>query len=402
MKRFFFICSLLAPMWLAAQVSMERSVIGSGGLSGAGGSTFTMGEAATAIGQAGSLQVIGSFQQGNNPVAGLLAVWPGDANDDLIADNVDLLAVGLAYGTTGPARNNGNNIWQAQLSAPWLQSLPSVGNFQHPDCNGDGIINDDDTLAITLNYGLIHLKNGEEDSVGIPLIAAFSQDSTAAGQAIELHISLGTDAIPADMAYGLAFRIELDTTLLQTASTAIDFSGSWLGSKGLNMLTLQQPFTVDDRIHLALTRKDHQNQNGYGKVASIIIMIDDLSGKTNLFENFEVNLVDAVLVDAAGNQIPVVTIGDTLVVTDQTDGIPPALAREIRLYPNPSTGRAELDMGALRGNTVVIRDMRGKEVYRDVGSFFTHQLNLETFAEGAYTIEVQTDLGRWHDVLIRQ
>ena len=62
----------------------------------------------------------------------------------------------------------------------------------------------------------------------------------------------------------------------------------------------------------------------------------------------------------------------------------------------------QLGFEQIKLNTVVIRDMRGKEVYRDVGSFFTHQLNLETFAEGAYTIEVQTDLGRWHDVLIRQ
>lgn len=398
MNPLLFLSLSLLPILGIAQPDLERSAITAGGLSGTGGTTFTIGEAMPVIGQSGNTQVIASFQQG---AAQADSVWPGDANDDLVANNVDLLAVGLAYGNNGPARIAGSNAWQAQAAAPWIQGLPGAVNFHHPDCNGDGLINDDDTLAINLNYGLMHLKTETEDSLGIPLALSFLSDTVSTGQTVQLDILLGTDSLPVQHVYGLAFQLELDTALILTQATEIDYSSSWLGQKSTNMLTLEQAFTVDDRIHLALTRKDHQAQNGFGMVASVIIMIDDLSGKTSMTEPLKARIVNPVLIDQQGAEIPVSLSADSLIVQGQSANLPPELAAEIRLYPNPTNGRVELDLNTLIGTEVILRDVQGKVLSRTESTQHLYQLDLREFATGTYLLEVITDRGRWRSTLLK-
>lgn len=397
-NKILFLSLSLLPILGIAQPDLERSAIAAGGLSGTGGTTFTIGEAITTIGQSGNTQAIATFQQGS---AQPDSVWPGDANDDLIANNIDLLSVGLAYGTSGPSRMSVSNLWQAQAAAPWLQGLSGGINFRHPDCNGDGLINDDDTLAINLNYGLVHLKTETEDSLGIPLALSFLSDTVNAGHTVQLDILLGTDSIPVQNVYGLAFQLELDTALILAPKTEIDYSGSWLGQKSSNMLTLQQAFTVDDRIHLALTRKDHQAQNGFGMVASVIIMIDDLSGKTTITEPLKARIVNPVLIDQHGTEIPVALSADSLIVQGSATIIPPELAAGIRLYPNPTQGRAELNLNDLIGEEVILRDIQGKVVSRYYGSQHLYQLDLSALAKGTYLVEVITSQGRWHSTILK-
>ena len=47
-------------------------------------------------------------------------VWPGDANDDGIANNLDFLTIGLAFGSNQFNRGGASNSWSAQASTPWV------------------------------------------------------------------------------------------------------------------------------------------------------------------------------------------------------------------------------------------------------------------------------------------
>ena len=85
-------------------------------------------------------------------------VWPGDTDADGIAHHVDVLNIGLAYGNIGVGRPQARLQWQAQRAINWDSLFHAGLNYKHADCNGDGIVNTDDTLAIHLNYGLIHPK----------------------------------------------------------------------------------------------------------------------------------------------------------------------------------------------------------------------------------------------------
>ncbi|MDQ3051585.1 MAG: hypothetical protein M3Q95_11915, partial [Bacteroidota bacterium] len=76
-------------------------------------------------------------------------VWPGDANYDLTVNNFDVLNVGLGYNAAGPVRPGATNNWVAQPASDWAFQFANGANLKNADCNGDGIISNVDTVAIS-------------------------------------------------------------------------------------------------------------------------------------------------------------------------------------------------------------------------------------------------------------
>ena len=58
------------------------------------------------------------------------SVWPGDANDDGIANNYDVLTLGLGFTALGPPRQTTSTAWQPHLSYQWNDTLPNGQNYQ--------------------------------------------------------------------------------------------------------------------------------------------------------------------------------------------------------------------------------------------------------------------------------
>lgn len=81
-------------------------------------------------------------------------MYPGDANNDGVANQFDLLPVGIAFGVEGFPRQNASVVWQPQLQfPPWTGALPVSGvNLGFVDCDGSGLIDTFDLEAIALNY----------------------------------------------------------------------------------------------------------------------------------------------------------------------------------------------------------------------------------------------------------
>ena len=152
------------------------------------------------------------------------------------------------------------------------------------DCNGDGLIDAQDTVAINLNYGMTHNKtDGIEDEMGIPLYFEFLEDSLQAGDTADVLIMLGTDSMPAVDFYGIAFTVNLDSNLMDINSPKVSYDSSWTGSLGNDMLAMDRNFPIDQKIDIGITRIDHQDSTGYGEIARLsIIMVDDLTAKTVL------------------------------------------------------------------------------------------------------------------------
>ena len=84
-------------------------------------------------------------------------VWPGDTDTNKVVNNFDLLNIGLAFDSVGPSRFGGSLSWIGQAVEDWSQSTPNTNvNFKHADTDGNGMVNSDDTLAISQNWGLMH------------------------------------------------------------------------------------------------------------------------------------------------------------------------------------------------------------------------------------------------------
>ncbi len=70
-------------------------------------------------------------------------VYSGDANDDGIVDERDILPLGVHYLRTGPQRFSNSNIWSLEFAQPWVPREAT-----HADCDGNGIIDSLDICPI--------------------------------------------------------------------------------------------------------------------------------------------------------------------------------------------------------------------------------------------------------------
>ncbi len=242
-----------------------------------------------------------------NPIAPD-SVWPGDADQNGIADNNDLLPIGVAYGLGGPVRTNASIVWQAEACQDWGLQLLSGTNAKHVDCNGNGTINADDTLAIVQNFGLTHAK--KEDMpiawrAGIPgLNIVLSKDTVRAGDTLIASIQLGDASLPVSNIYGLAFTYNYDALVVDTTQTEVLYPSSWLATTS-ERITIIKDFKTTGQIKTAVTRINHVNRSGNGEIAQIKFKIttDNISGKNLMYYN-NVNFISAVTaIDSAGNPI---------------------------------------------------------------------------------------------------
>ncbi len=84
-----------------------------------------------------------------------LAVFPGDANNDGIVNEMDVLPLGVFWGLTGDQRSGNPNVWSRQAATSW-----SPVRATYADCNGDGVINASDIDVISDMWGSTHAIEG--------------------------------------------------------------------------------------------------------------------------------------------------------------------------------------------------------------------------------------------------
>lgn len=328
-------------------------------------------------------------------------VWPGDANYDLVANNFDLFPIGMAYGDTGPVRNNASILWQAQAANDWIDSINFVNN-KHVDCNGDGLIDVQDTLAISNNYGLHHLRgNGvEETNVLSPqLYFATTIDTAQAGDHILIHLKLGTAQLPVDSIYGIAFTINYSKPVVDSASVFAKFDSCWIGTINSNLISIQKDDYANGKLDLAIVRTDKLNQGGHGTIGVLSAdMKDDLSGRADIYKmlNLTFNNIKAILFD--GSEILLNPLNDSIVVHDEITNNT-ALAQmqnSIQLAPNPAFNATTINLGKAKGfaSELLVYSTLGEVMYKmKIQNESKLLLNTQNYSAGIYFIQIKTKEG---------
>ena len=332
------------------------------------------------------------FQTPECPMA---LVWPGDANDNNIANNNDLLNIGIAYGSTGPERTNTSINWEGMESADWMLQFDGSGaDYKHADTNGDGMINSADVLAILENYNETHGPVGiEPNEVGgandPPVYVDLpSPSEVVLGEPFSAPIMIGTETIPAEDFYGLAFTIQFDPAIIDPNSVSVEFMPSWAGAPGLNLLVLSKTFANQGYIDVALVRNNQEEVTGGGMVASFVGIIDDVLGKTDV----EVEIVQVHMIKRNEDLIPVQLPVETIAIQGPNTNYQDRLA-QVNLYPNPSTGKIYLNTP----EGLVIDQWEITDAQS--GSYFTgtainnHQIDLSALPTGIYVIRLKTPEG---------
>jgi phosphodiesterase/alkaline phosphatase D-like protein len=324
------------------------------------------------------------------------AIWPGDTNGDSLVNNVDLLPIGLYYSQTGAPRLVANNTFQADFGTDWGTTETNGQDIKHADCNGNGTIDNNDTLAINSNFNLthaivpVHTTNYNEIRTTADMYFVLSGSSFNAGDVVNAEVWLGTSTTPISSLYGISFNINFDASMVQTGTESIGYPSSWLGTPGTNAIKIGKTDELASTTYGAITRIDHANANGFGKIADFKFQI-----KTSLTSPAVMPLSICCIVanNATGVTQTITTQADSVLINQPTTGIQEnSNASTISVSPNPFNSQTTISFSKkIKNGTIKIVDVVGKEV-RNI-EFSGNKLIIEKgeLNAGIYFIQVSSE-----------
>ena len=313
-------------------------------------------------------------------------VWPGDTNYDYIVNHKDLLPIGLGFGTSGFSRPNASFNWEGQACQDWGNvQLENGIDYKHIDTNGDGMIDSNDALAITINYDKTHnpiLTTPNDNNSFISLETELTssnifEPTSTNFVVIDLMLKENEDN-QGLAAYGLAFDLEynIPSNLASINNVSVHFEDSWIGSPN-ELLTIWKHLPEQNKIELGLTRINHQNALGQGKVGEVIVEID-----------IEVVTFDEIALDFTTSNIDMVLSNNTFVPVNENTATfnftndacnTPTNLHETDLTCNSVT----LNWSAVSNAEAYI--LAGRKASGDIKVFPEIQNNFRTFNGGLQT-----------------
>lgn len=326
-------------------------------------------------------------------------VFPGDANGDGAANNLDLLSIGDAYGIPGMTRPDPHFNWIGQPAPSWTHTFNTGVNYAHADANGNGLVDAPDIYGITHNYLQPQALPGGSgmNAQGVPLYLDIPVGNNNPGDTVVASIMLGTSAFPADSIYGIAFSISYDAALIDSGSARIDFTGSWLGDTTLDLKGIARDFANGQQIDIAMTRIDHLTRSGYGRLADIIITIDDIAGKSSGIKMLNIDIGKVWLIGSGGMLIDVSLQSAQVAVVLNNDPLPPSLQGLVSIFPNPASEQVSVVIDSpelAQGSRIEWVNTQGQLVYQKQLSGIREEVfSISTLPTGLYFVRILTHKG---------
>lgn len=328
-------------------------------------------------------------------------VWVGDADNNHNVSHFDILPIALTYGESGFPRASSYEGWLGQTVQDWQTVMPIEGlpNYKHIDTDGNGIINQNDALLITNNYGKHYNKpmqlGGVPSESSIPV--GFAECLGRKGERVGTAINLGAPAYIAANVYGIAFTINYNPLYFQEGSESVDFSESWLTP---DPISIQKSYPAEGRIEVAVARKDRINNTGFGSIGTLFLTIRDDVFRTegeDLIPVTEITVSDIRLIDNANNVIGVQPMTGTITIEDNTVSSTPLISSDnnnsLEIYPNPSRQTAFIKIPAQAGaQAIQVHNAAGQLVYQSFEQLQgVHSLNTQNLSAGIYCVSVICD-----------
>ncbi|MEY2830256.1 MAG: hypothetical protein RIQ33_2114, partial [Bacteroidota bacterium] len=341
-------------------------------------------------------------------------VWPGDANSDLVADNLDIFPIGLLNGTTGPVRNNASLIWIDQPATPFGTTASGfTTDAKHADCNGDGIIDGNDTTAILQNYGLTHLrKKSGADLMSLTV----GPDTLYQNTTATILIDLGTSANPLDSVYGVAFSFNVDPTAIDTNSINITAPASWLFNNATDHFQIYKLNKSATRVDVGLVRNNQISKSGYGTIVSVTIDIttgniigrEDALAAYNKKYQLHCSVDNITILKLDGSMISANMAQDSsTILYNKPDGINLVSVQNLStsIIPNPATNNVSIKLKGYNYNEekkLILIDATGRLMLQK--SFTSNQttIDISELNQGIYIAKIISEKGITESKLIKQ
>ncbi len=333
-------------------------------------------------------------------------VFPGDADNNGIVNHLDVLNVGYAFNSTGPARlESGGQPAIQQIPVLWDEFFPQGLNYAFADADGNGWVNYFDLALIASNYGETHANGTEEiifypgtPDIHPPLMLDISEVPAfpTGSSHIEISLYLGNEDLPMQSFQGIGFTVEYDSEFIVELDFNFDES-SWInsGEGSINFVGLNQEEGIKE---IALSRKGANPVDGNGKIGTLsLIVIDDLgtllASPTDSSDMF-INISNIRAVNGDFWVVPVVSDSLSLMVYGP-NAIPTStkepVLNNIKVYPNPikdllniesPTGIQALNLYDLTGELIISAELFGEKEFT---LNFSNQIK-----NGFYLLQIRT------------
>lgn len=339
------------------------------------------------------------FIVSSDPACDSLPVFPGDCNNDGIANNIDYLYVGLAHNFTGSPRATNSITWNPHNALPWAGVFPTSGiNNVYADANGNGTVENSDTTAILTNYNQTHGVPPtviDSSNANHPeLYFVFSNDSIMASDTLQIDVFLGKPSQQLTNFYGIAFTIDYDTAIIEPNGVSMEFlQTSWLGVDGVDALSMTRDNWNKHRIDAAYTRINHAGTNGFGQIATMeVVMQDDISGKATLITEM-INFEAKEIVSYTPTEEPITIRGyqDSVLVfmNDVSIDNNATPVNQLTLYPVPADNYVIVQSSNADIEQVALFNLTGQQVQVGQTNINTRQtrLDVSTLSSGIYLVK---------------
>jgi hypothetical protein len=330
-------------------------------------------------------------------------VYPGDANNNGIDNDFDVLEMGLNYGNTAVSRSVIDDQW-----FPHEPPVPATNAYV--DANGDNIVDSLDFVVNTENWQETHpLYTGMQegtDLVGTDLffereygIFPFFLDTIVPTyREAVLDINLGNSLQPITDLYAVTFRVRYDDDIFwlidNPGSTLRTELNPWLGDDGATIYSRQ----INDpgKSHCVTTRLDQTNYTGSGKMGRIVLKVKPtapvsvISTPTEIcFEDFKAIRADGSTISIGAECITVLYQNLNFNSVDKISNTAPV----INIYPNPANYQLNIDLGIERAKSIQVFNLLGEEVRSFENASGIVEMPKGNLAQGMYTVVVHFENG---------
>jgi len=333
------------------------------------------------------------------PCASTNCVWPGDSDNSGKVDITDILPIGLYIGESGFTRNNSTTNWLGLNADDWEGSQLENGvNLKHVDTDGDGIVTENDSIDILNYYNKAHNLYNELviNQPDYPIYIYTNQDTLHIGDTLHLIIEAGDEDFPARDLNGISYTLVVDPSKVDSASLKHEFlTDSWLANASASIQLHNQ--VQDGQVDAAFSRIGFDGVSGIGEIATCdYIVEDDLDGsKLSKYNNgikpITIKMTNIVGMNGYGENVGFADSEVTVYL--KNDRYKPNNNTELTVYPNPAYDNVRINLYGKEKiiNFRVYNSLGLVQYTKDFVNTNFEKLDISTFANGIYFIEVLTD-----------
>ncbi len=338
---------------------------------------------------------------------------PGDGDHDLTVNNFDALAIGLSYNRIGIVRPNATTEYTLQSCPNWSTTHNYGFNDKFADCNGDGIINENDLLVIDQNYivqpeNIFHHRLGILDSLPAVKLSFDSvpvriETATCISAQLTADINVGSATQPATDVYGIAFTVNYPFENDSCFSVQVELdSSSWFQTNN-HVLLFYKNIPQYKRVDIAIVRTDGIGRTGNGRIGKIKMITEgDIFGIVRRTVNsisfdFSVSAVaavnkDGVRIDMNGSATSVnfIVLGNKY---NKVEGL--------KIYPNPTNDKIFISAKE-NIESIKIIDTQGRIINEFSPNKNDAQLDISSTENGMYILEIKSKNAVSYEKIFKQ